>query len=216
MNRKHLVLRVAVAACVCLLVALGGGKMLPCLVPVLLAHCDTMSGPVIKDAQLALETANVNVVLKWVVPEDEAEIREAFAKTLGVRKLSEQARELSDMYLFETLVRVHRAAEGAPYTGIKPAGSEVEPGIEAADRAVESGSVDGLAEEVSGQVAEEISHRFREVMEKKAHMGESVEAGREYVHAYVSFIHYIEGLHLAITGESGESHGLSPAGGHAH
>ena len=88
------------------------------------AHCDTLDGPVIKAARQALETGNVDLVLVWIQPKDEAEIRSAFAKTLEVRKQGDAAKELADMYFFETLVRIHRAGEGFPYTGLKPAGQD--------------------------------------------------------------------------------------------
>lgn len=86
------------------------------------AHCDGIDGPVVGAAQKALETANVNLVLIWVQKQDEPAMRKAFEKTLAVRKLGSSAKELADLYFFETLVRVHRAGEGAPYTGLKPAG----------------------------------------------------------------------------------------------
>ena len=87
---------------------------------VLFGHCDTMNGPVIKAAEKALETGNVNLVLIWVQKKDEATIKEAFQKTLAVRKLNAEAKKLADMYFFETLVRIHRAGEGVAYTGLKP------------------------------------------------------------------------------------------------
>jgi len=167
-------------------------------------HCDTLDGPVVAEARSALEAGDVTPVLKWVAPGDEAEIRAAFEKTLKVRALGPQARELADMYFFETLVRVHRASEGAPYTGLKPAG-EVEPPIEAADAALESGSVDKLARRVAEHASAGIRERFNRAMEAKKHAGESVETGREYVKAYVEYVHYVEGLHNAIE-----------RGGHAH
>lgn len=108
------------------------------------AHCDTMDGPVVKAAQEALETGNVNLVLIWVQEKDEAQIKEAFNNTIAVRKLSPEAKELADMYFFETLVRVHRAGEGAPYTGLKPAGLDLGPAIPAADEALKTGSPDKL------------------------------------------------------------------------
>ena len=80
------------------------------------AHCDGLDGPVVKAAQQALTTGNVNLVLVWVQKQDEGEIKSVFQKTLAVRKLSPQAKELADMYFFETLVRLHRASEEAPYT----------------------------------------------------------------------------------------------------
>ena len=77
------------------------------------AHCDTMGGPVVADAKVALEKKDVTPALKWVNVKDEREIRELFTKTLKVRAHGSEARELADRYFFETLVRVHRAGEGA-------------------------------------------------------------------------------------------------------
>ena len=108
------------------------------------AHCDTMDGPIIKTAQKALETGDVNLVLAWIQKKDEAELKQAFQKAREVRKLNPSAKELADMYFLETFVRLHRAGEGAPYTGIKPAGSELGPAVEAADKALDSGSAKKL------------------------------------------------------------------------
>ncbi len=194
-----------------LMVALSGGWAL-----LVAAHCNTMSGPVIQDAQLALQKGDVTPILKWVKPADEAQIREAFKRTLAVRTKGPEAKDLADQYFFETLVRIHREGEGAPYTGIKPAGTEVEPGIEAADRAIETGSADALVKAMTAHVAEGIRQRFAKVTEAKKHKEESVEAGREYVEAYVIFIHYVERLHAdAMTNPShhGEQAG-APAEAH--
>src|SRR5512133_3612252 len=82
------------------------------------AHCDTLNGPVIAAARLALEKGDVTPVLKWVKAAGEPEIRHAFEQALAVRTAGSQAKELADRYFFETLVRVHRQGEGAPYTGL--------------------------------------------------------------------------------------------------
>lgn len=163
------------------------------------AHCDTMDGPVVKTAQAALEKGDVTPVLKWVKSPQEAEIREAFRRTLGVRALGKGAQDLADKYFFETLVRLHREGEGASYTGLKPAGT-VEPVIAASDKALEAGSAEALIKEVTQLVAEGMRHRFAETMEKKKHADESVAAGREFVEAYVEFTHYVERLHDDATG----------------
>src|SRR5690348_6239695 len=117
------------------------------------AHCDTMDGPVVRAAKLALETGDVTPVLKWVRKGDEQRIRVAFERTLKVRALGPEAREMADTYFFEMLVRVHRAGEGEPYTGLKPAGTEVEPGIALADKALQNGSADELVKQVTAEVA---------------------------------------------------------------
>ncbi len=173
------------------------------------AHCDTMDGPVIHDARLALEQKDVTPVLKWIKPDNEAEIKAAFAKTLTVRRQGADARDLADRYFFETLVRVHRAGEGAPYTGLKPAGTEVGPAIEAADKALETGSLGETVKLVTDDAAVGIRKRFALVRKKKQHAGDSVEAGREFVAAYVDYVHYVEGLHRAAEG-AGAHHAEGP------
>jgi len=169
-----------------------------CLPMIAFAHCDTMGGPVIQAAQKALKTGNVDHVLIWVKKKDEGKIKKAFEAALIARKKDKKA----DIKFFETLVKIHREGEGEEYTGIKPAG-EVEPGIAAADKAVESGSVDRLVDEVTKHISKGIKQRFDRVISTKKHMNESVSKGREYVEAYVTFIHYVEGIHEAAAGTGG-------------
>lgn len=157
------------------------------------AHCDTLDGPVVADARTALAKGDVTPVLKWVSSADEKEIRTAFANTMAVRKLSPEAESLADMYFFEALVRIHRAGEGAPYTGIKAAGT-VEPVVAEADNALEQGSVDKLVKAILTHTDEGIRERFNHALETKKHAAESIGAGREYVEAYVTFVHYVEGI----------------------
>jgi hypothetical protein len=159
------------------------------------AHCDTLDGPVVAAARVALERNDVTPVLKWVNKESETEIRRAFAKTQAVRAQGSIARELADEYFFETLVRVHRAGEGEPFAGLKPAGTGVAPTIAKADEALKTGSVVGVVKLVSDEATAGIRQRFARVQEKQKHAEDSVEAGREYVAAYVDYIHYVEELH---------------------
>jgi len=169
------------------------------------AHCDTLDGPVIQDARLALEQKDVKPVLKWVREQDEADIRAVFKQALLVRTKGDAARDLADTYFFETLVRIHRAGEGAPYTGLKPAGSVAH--IEAAaDQALETGSVDKIVTHLSKALAEGIRERFEKAMAARAKNDTSVEAGRDYVHAYVEFLHYVAGLFDPITKGGGHAH----------
>ena len=159
------------------------------------AHCDTLDGPVVTDARAALESGEIAPILKWIHPQDEPEIREAFVKTVQVRRRGDDARDLADNYFFETLVRVHRAGEGASYTGLKPAGSHVDPGITAADHALEAGSIEPVLKDLEEQLGSGIEQRFARVIAAAAHKDHNAEAGREYVEAYVEFIHYVERLH---------------------
>jgi hypothetical protein len=153
----------------------------------------------VAEARQALTKGDVTPLLKWVSADDEKMIRTAFQKTFEVRKLGDQARELADMYFFETLVRIHRAGEGAPYTGLKP-GSAVDPAVALADKALDSGSVDKLVKVLSGAMAKGIREHFQRALEAKKIADKSVAAGREFVEAYVMFTHYVEGLHGIIKG----------------
>ncbi len=163
------------------------------------AHCDRMDGPVVKAAQRALESGNINLVLIWVQKKDEGEVRAAFERARAVRKLSPDAREMADRWFFETLVRVHRAGEGAPFTGIKPAGSEMDPVVRVADRAIEDASPVQLLILLNNRIEDGVQSQFKQVMVRKNFAPDDVEAGRQFVKAYVSFVHYVEALHaLAI------------------
>jgi hypothetical protein len=176
-------------------------------------HCDGMDGPVVQAAQRALAKGDVNLVLSWVQATNEAEIRKVFAKTLAVRKLNPEARELADLYFFETLVRIHRAGEGAPYTGLKPAGRDFGPAIPAADKAIETGAVEPLVKLITSESANGIRERFQKVTAAKMFSAEDVNAGRGYVKAYVEFVHYVERLHESVQGggdEHSESGGKPP------
>lgn len=166
------------------------------------AHCDTLDGPVIQDARIALKKGDVTPVLKWVKKDAEPEIRTAFEKTLAERKLNQDA---ADIKFFEMLVRIHRAGEGASFTGLKPSGS-VEPIIAGADKALETGSVNDLTQEMSKHLTNGVHERFEHALQLRKHKNESVEAGREYVEAYVGYVHYVEGLHNMIADKSGHHH----------
>jgi len=151
-------------------------------------------------------------VLKWVKPEAEAELRAVFQKTLGVRAAGGDARDLADSYFFETLVRLHRAGEGAPYTGLKPAGSIPKP-IAAADQSLEQGSVEQLSGLLTGHLAAGVSERFALARAARATAEQSPEAGRRYVATYVEYVHYIEAVVQAVHGKAAHEH--AAADGHA-
>ncbi len=188
---------------------IGAGAVL-LFSPMADSHCDTLDGPVLTAARVALEKGDVGPVLKWVKKEHEKEVRRVFNRTLKVREKGSEARELADMYLFETLVRLHRAGEGAPYSGLKPAGTDPGPAVKAADKALETDSVEDVVKLLTEAAAEGIRHRFALALEKKKNAEKSVEAGREFVEAYVEFVHYVERLHLDAAGEAPEHNPSEP------
>lgn len=159
----------------------------------LMAHCDTMDGPVVADARKAIDQNNVNYVLKWVKPEYEKEIIETFNLVLKVRKLSPEAQQLSDKHFFETVVRLHRMGEGMAYTGIKPSGTPIDEKILAADKSIESGNLAPLAGKLPPEDQQELKSRVEKVISLKNFDVNNVSAGREYIEAYVQFFHFAEG-----------------------
>jgi hypothetical protein len=175
------------------------------------AHCDRLDGPIVKDARTALGAARVDPVLKWIPAEREDEVRAAFQQSLSVRALGSPARELADRYFFETLVRIHREGEGLPYTGLKSSDTPLEPGIAAADLALDTGALDPLLRAVRRRIEEGLRARFARALEVRAHAAESTDLGRAYVAAYAEFLHYAEALYGDASGEAAHDH-QPPAG----
>jgi hypothetical protein len=177
-----------------------------------LAHCDGLDGPVVRAAQEALDSHNAAYALIWVQSKDEPEIRSAFEQTLAVRELSPEAKALADRFFFETLVRVHRAGEGAPFEGLKPAGRDLGSAIPAADAAIASGSVHDVARLLTDAQRARLGEHFDEVVRRKAFQVGDVTAGRAYVKAYVEFVHYVERVFAASTTTiHGHFEGTEPA-----
>lgn len=180
------------------------------------AHCDTEKGPVIQEARAALEKGDVTPVLKWIKKDREAEIRAAFATTQTVRAKGPEAKELADRQFIETLVRLHRAGEGAPYSGIKD--EPVDPVIAMADMALEKGSADEMIQKISDHMATVIRQKLDRAVEAAKHKDDSVEAGRKFVAAYVDYMHYLENVHatIAIRNTDHAEPEAKEGGGHSH
>lgn len=173
-----------------------------------------MDGPVVKAAKRALESGNVNLILPWAPEKAEAEIKRAFEKTLHVRRLGKEAAELADYWFFETVVRLHREGEGAPYAGLKPAGLDWGPVVPRAEKALERRDPREVVEFLSHVVEEELQERFKHAMAKKKYDEDDVKAAREYVQAELGFVLYSHGIYAKIKG--GGEHGEEEEGGHEH
>jgi hypothetical protein len=169
------------------------------------AHCDSLDGPVARDARAALDKGDPSPVLKWVRKQDEGQIREAFQLALAVRGKGGDAKTLADRYFLETLVRVHRAGEGEAFTGLKPAGS-IDPGLAAADEALRAGSAEALAKRLSSAIAEGVQERFKLALARNKTSSQSVDAGRSYVEAYVDYVHFVESVDQLATRGAGHGH----------
>jgi hypothetical protein len=161
-------------------------------------HCDSLDGPVVSAARRALDANDADLVVPYVDADGEAEVREAFDRTVKVRALGPEAQELADRWFFETVVRVHRAGEGASFTGLKPSGLDVGPVIPVAERALE----DGIASELEAILSEEVRHqvhaRLDHAMALKAHAGEGVPEARAYVDAMLGLEVWAHHVHQQV------------------
>ena len=201
MNEKTLLIRILLLVAVTAALNLG-------IYGFAAAHCDTLDGPVIQDARKALEAKDVTPVLKWVKQKDEKAVRAEFAKALSAK--GKKNASAAENKFFATLVKIHRAGEGALFTGLKPAG-EVEPAIAEADKALASGSADALVKLVTDDVAGGIRTRYEHAAATYKHNDESVEQGREFVEAYVAFTHYVERIHMDATAKGAhDEHSKGP------
>lgn len=177
------------------------------------AHCDTLDGPVALSARAALDGGDAKALLAWIQPEHEREIHEALGKARAARKAGKEAREVADTWFLETVVRVHRAGEGAPFTGLKPAGTPVEPAVAAVDRAVGSGDPAAVEALLVSAVREGLHARWARLAAGKKPGGDVV-AGRRWVAAYVPLVHWVEAVQATAAG--GDAHGATTPAAPAH
>lgn len=168
------------------------------------AHCDTLDGPVVGAAHRALESGQVEHALIWVQQADERSIRDAFARARTARGAGGVAAERADHAFYATLVRVHRTGEGAPYTGLKPAG-HIEPPVAAADHSLAKGEPADVEKLIHDRTQAGLRQRFEAVAHKRGFAPADVAAGRAYVDAYVDYMHYVERVYEA-----------AGSGAHAH
>jgi len=193
--------------------ALAVALLLPA--PAARAHCDSVDGPVVVDAKAALAKGDVGPVLKWISAAQETEVRDSFQRTLAVRKLGPDAQKVADTSFFETLVRLHRETEGAPYTGLKPGGDQPM-FIGKLEGALAAGSVDDFAKMVGDHAAAGVKERFAKAFEAKKKAEASPADGRAYVAAYVELMHYTKAVVEAVHAGGGHAHGAAPAKAAGH
>lgn len=157
-------------------------------------HCDSYDGPVIIDAKNALETNDPKLVFKWISKEQESEIESLFRKTFTLKNGDQEIYQVVEKYFFETLVRLHRETEGAPYTGLKAPGSAKQI-VQMSDHALSAGNIDDLLVKLFNHTEEVILQKFNKAAMLSKTKDESVEAGRDYVRAYVDYTHTLEAFH---------------------
>lgn len=140
-----------------------------------------MDGPVVKAAKAALDQNDVELILPFVPESAEEEVRSAFDKTMAARREGPVAQEVGDRYFFDTVVRLHRAGEGAPFTGVKPAGGDFGPVIPLAEEAIATGSIDNLDTFLSAQLHRQLQSRLERIRALAG--GKTTAERREYTEA---------------------------------
>lgn len=173
-------------------------------------HCDSLDGPVVVAARQALAAGDVELILPFVPSESEEEVRDAYGLAMKARAAGGESTEVADRWFFETAVRVHRAGEGAPFTGLRPAGLDVGPVIPLAEQALKDGSADELADLLCRAVEAQVEARHAHAMELGRRSEESVAQAREYVQAALGlqvWAHHLYQQILAGTHEAAAGHG---------
>jgi hypothetical protein len=159
-----------------------------------------MSGPVVTAAEAALAAGDVELVLPYVPAAGEDEVRRAFTRVLPMRALGPAATGVAEQWFYETVVRIHRSGEGAPFTGLKPAGTDEGPVVPLAEKAVETGS----PEQVYAFLAEELRHVLQDRLARVGHTAAAqdgtVAKARAHVEATLGFELYCHHVHQAVVG----------------
>jgi len=151
-------------------------------------HCDTMDGPVVSSCKKALEMVNVNYILPFVPKKAEEELSKSFDKTIKARELGKDAAEVADLWFFETAVRLHREGEGAPYTGLKPAGLNWGPVVPMAEKNIKNGDPTETIEFLKNVLEEEMRKKFDKAISLKNYDVNDVDAARKYTESMLHFI----------------------------
>lgn len=172
-------------------------------------HCDSLDGPVVMAALRALQAGDAALILPYVPASAEAELLAAFDRARLARERAPEAADVADRWFFETAVRLHRAGEGAPFTGLRPAGLDVGPIIPIAERALESGDPSELADALCGMVRDQVEARLHHALALASHASHGIGAARESISAALGLQVWAHALYL-------QTHAAAHGGDHHH
>lgn len=180
-------------------------------------HCDTMDGPVVRAAREALDAGNINLILPYAPKKAELELRGAFEKVILARRSgSAEASEIADRWFFETAVRLHREGEGAPYTGLKPAGLDTGPVLPKAEKSIDRKDIREVHEFLSHTIEEELRNRMDKITETRNFDVNDVDAAREHVEAVLDFELFSHHVYTFIKTGGGHDKGSEEGEGTPH
>lgn len=169
------------------------------------AHCERVNGPVAVAAKEALDSGELDPALIWVGEKQEEELETAFEKSLEIYNRDEESQEVAERYFMSTTVRLHREAEGMPFSGLKPAKPAAKD-IQVAEEALDSGNLNPVTEMLASEIEKKASELYQKAMKAQRQKDRSVEDGREWADAYVRYIIFVHSLYNSI--QSGPAHGV--------
>ncbi len=169
------------------------------------AHCDSYDGPALVDAEKALLTNNVDLILKWIDVDMEDEVVPLFHKTYSLKNGDKEIYEIVKKHFFETFIRLHREMEGAPFTGLKPAGTTAHITV-MSDKALETGDLKNLLKVLNNHINSQLQEKYDKTKALYKVKDNSVEEGRAYVEAYVDYTHSLEAVHDILSGDVAHNH----------
>ena len=169
------------------------------------AHCDSYDGPALVDAEKALLTNNVDLILKWIDVDMEDEVVPLFHKTYSLKNGDKEIYEIVKKHFFETFIRLHREMEGAPFTGLKPAGTTAHITV-MSDKALKTGDLKNLLKVLNNHINSQLQEKYDKTKALYKVKDNSVEEGRAYVEAYVDYTHSLEAVHDILSGDVAHNH----------
>ncbi len=179
------------------------------------AHCDRVNGPVAKSARQALKTGQFKPVAIWIGEEQEAALQDRFESSLKAYRAGGPGKKVAKSYFMSEAIRLHRAAEGMPFTGLKPA-SELPIDLKLAEKARETGDVQPVVDLLSSELEQKVKKWFKTSREARRQweQQQNVETGRKWADAYVKYIIYVHKLYQKIM--AGPPHGVGGKSAGSH
>ena len=160
---------------------------------------DLLNGPVIRAAKTALETGDANYIVIWVPEESENTLKNLLEQTCCTQRIKNNMQNRAIDWYFDTVNRLCFADRKMMSTVLKPDGCNENLIISKAVKAIETGSVEIITDNISVAYEEEVKQRFRQVINKKNYPVNNPTAGRAYVSAFFEFMGYVQSLTFEIS-----------------
>lgn len=168
-------------------------------------HSNSRDGTLMKAAQMALVTGNVNYVLIWVPEESENTLKNLLEKTCCERSARKNMQNCAIDWYFNTVRRFYSANKGALYTCPKPGGLDESLIAVKVERAIETDNFEEIIGIIPNTHAADVRERFHHVMDKSNYDRNNIAAGRAYVSAFIEFLTYVHTIRTCIPGEENPS-----------